>query len=40
MGTDGQTDMRDEGLLVLATMAEQAVTFSLTIMVDGKNSDW
>jgi hypothetical protein len=36
MRTEGQTDMCDEELLVFATMTEEALSFILTIMVDGK----
>jgi len=36
MLTDGQTDVRDEELLVFATMVVQAVTVSLTVMADDK----
>jgi hypothetical protein len=36
MLTDGQTDVRDEELLVFATMVVQALTVSLTVMADGK----
>jgi len=38
--TDGRTDMLDEELLVFAIMTEEALSFILTIMVDGKNSNW
>jgi len=40
MRTDGQTDVRDEVLIVFATTVEEAVPSVLRHMVNGKNSDW